>query len=1421
MLSPDRDVNGSPRTPSAGRLGPVPILALLTAVLALVLLRLSPPPGRAQGVDPELGPDRPPALMGLYGGEVTALHREGQRLYAGIGGRLAIFAIGADNGLTLLGQSGALSEQINAIAIDQGHAYLAAGFAGLLALELADEGPPRLVGRVATPFAGVPGQALDLAIEDHKAYVATDDSLRVVDLVEPAAPQEVGTLPLNIQSLKAITVWHAHVYLLTADRLVVADASQAHRPRLVTWLEPTPGTRWTDLVLREGWLYLAGADLQAFDLSRPDRPLARSRLPLGESYRQESRLASSGSRLLIVGNRGAGPNLMVIDISDPAAPRALRQLSGPGPVKDLVAAVDTDHWFTAPSTAGLLGMDLSDPRAAEARQVSVVPSFGFDRAAISGSLAVAITLDYDARTSKTVVIDLRDDASWPIHPGPDSSEMVSQVAIHGDTVYLAGWDGLERFRLDRTTLGLKSLGVDKGIRVEAIVVDGDRAYTLSRVQDEAFQIFKLSDRAAPRRLGGLKIDFSGRWTTELLLQVVGERGFVATDQGLSVIDVATPSDPRLLGRVDTVGSSPGPGLPSAMWGLAVSGNRAAVGMGIDGISWLDLSDPRSPREVGSITLELPGSEDRLAARQPVFVGRRLLTSYSGSSWSNGFGLAWVTVDSDDRPAGQALFWTAPSAPWADFGRSGEHLLLADQQRGLAVWRLDQSSPPTLTPPVRPTFSPQPLPTDAERPHQAFLPILSRPSPKPPAGDTRRLREVAALGGRPEAIAIAGNLLYLGVGAYVETYDISVPGRARRLGSSTPVEGRIVRLALGTDRLFALSRPAIDWKAPPPPPEATPPLTLLSVFDIGDSASPRLLGETTPILGRESLGQRMSLYATDLAALGRTVYLTVFERSFIEADWEFFPAGIAIVDASSVPLRYSVGPGLKGRGFRLLVHGGRLYVKGDLPADRAAVLGFNQGVMGYDLADPLAPRWLGAAGNARLDDAVTRFDLIGQGARLFHVHDSGHLLPIEIKQDGRPELMGDWGSDEAARSLQLGLELSSVKRSSAAPGRLYLLIPSRGDTPVAGIDVRDPLHPIPLPSFGIGGLHLKWGESAMEERDMEPDLGSDLAATDDGRLFLASGEDGVLVELDVADSENQHELARYPAGVRSDCSLIAGGRLIQVELSSGVLSLRDLADPSQLLVVGSTKVNLGSSCTLAKDGAWLYAAGSNGLTVIDLQDPSAPRARGSVALGGEPRQMAVDGNKLYLAAGSEGLWTVDVGRPDAPTMLGHLATPGYSHGLAIDGDLLYLADGPAGLTMIDVTDPAAPRELEALLPGEEVVAIARHGDWFYASGVHRSRPGAGVHLAELITLRRDGTLRVQSRWPLEPGSMGIQALDAATGTDLYLQDGPGGIRWLDLSAGLPQSRDLLTFDVSLTALVAQEGWVFASGESQRLLRLTKP
>ncbi len=1420
MLSRRRDVHRSPLAATAGRRGPAPVLALLTAVLALALLRLGSLPHTRQGEDPSLGPDRPPALLGLYGGEVTALHRAGQRLYAGIGGRLAVFAIGADHTLSLLGQSGALSERIHAIAIDQGHAYLAAGSAGLLALDLADEGAPRLVGRVATPHGfGQAGSAYDLAIGDHRAFVASDRFLRVVDLAEPGAPVEVGSLAVGGQGPGAVAVWQGHAYILTGGLLAVVDASRPDRLRLDTWLQPAPGAHWTDLAQREGWLYLAGADLQVFDLSRPDRPRARSRLPLGEPYRQESRLALSGPRLLIEGNRSAGPNLMLIDVSDPAAPRELRQLSGPGPVNDLVEAVDLDYWYTAHSTTGLLGLDLSDPRAAEARQVSLVPSFGLDRAVISGSLAVAIALDYGARSSRTTVIDLHDDASWPIHRGPDISQVVSQVAIHGDTVYLAGWAGLERLHLDRTTQSLDHLGVDKAIRVEAIVVQDDRAYTLSRIQDKAFQVFDLSSRASPRLLGSLKIEFVGTWPTRLLLQVVGDRAYVVSDRGLSVIDVANPSVPRLLGHCDTVGSFPGSGSPSTVQGLAVSGDRVAVGLDHYGISWLDVSDPRSPREISSIKLELPGGEGAASALQPVFIGRRLLTSFSRQNWSNGFGLAWVTVDSDDRPARPDLFWTSPWAPLTDFGRNGERLLLADSHRGLAVWRLDESSPPTFTPPVRPTPSLRPLPTDAERPHQAFLPILSRPSPKTPAGDTGRLRELAVLGGRPEAIAIAGKLLYLGVGAYVETYDISVPGQARRLGSSTPVQGRIVRLALGSDRLFALSRPAFDW-AEPPRSDEIPPWTLLSVFDISVTASPILLGETTPILGRTERGFRMNLYATDLAAHGRTVYMTVFERSSMQADWGSFP-GLAIIDATSVPLRYSVAPDLVGRGFRPLVHDGRLYIKGDLPADRAAELGFNQGVMGFDLSAPLAPRWLGAAGNIRLDNSVAVFNLVGQGKHLYHVHDAGYLLPIEIQEDGQPELMGDWREDEAAMSLQLGLELSGVKRSAAAPGRLYLLLPRMGDTPIASIDIRDPMHPVRLPWFGIGGLNLQWGEAPMEARDMKPDLGSDLAATTDGRLFLASGHDGVLVELDVRNPEDQHELARYGARARSDCSLIAGGHLVQVDLSSGILSLRDLADPSQLALVGSTTVKLGSSCTLAKVGPWLYAAGSTGLTVIDIQDPAAPRPRGSLPLGGEPRQLVVDGGSLYLAAGSEGLWTVDVSRPDAPAVLGHMATPGYSSGLVADSDRLYLADGPAGLTVVDVADPTSPREVEALLPGEEIVAIARRGDWFYASGVHRSQPGAGVYLAELITLHRSGPLRVQSRWPLDGGSEGNQALDAGTGTDLYVQDGAGGIRWLDVSAGLPQSRDLLASDTTLTGLVAGEGWVLSSGESQRLLRRDGP
>lgn len=1412
MLSRRRDVQGSPLAAAAGRMGPAPLLALLTAVLALALLRLGSLPGTAQGEDPSLGPDRPPALMGLYGGEVTALHRAGQRLYAGIGGRLAVFAIGADHTVTLLGQSGALSERIHAIATDQGHAYLAAGSAGLLALDLADEGAPRLVGRVATPDVfGRAGSAYDLAIGDHRAFVVSNWFLRVVDLAEPGAPVEVGSLAVGAQGPGAVAVWQGHAYLLNGGLLAVVDASRPDRPRLATWLQPAPGARWTDLAQREGWLYLAGAELQAFDLRRPDRPRATSRLPLGEPYSLAARLAGSGPQLLVQGVRGTRPNLMVVDLSNPATPREMRQVSGPGLANDVVPGLDADHWFGAMDHSGLMGLDLSIPEATEAREFGQIPSFGIERAVISGSLAVAV----GAGSNKSAVIDLTSAGPWPIHPGPVITRPVSQMAMHGDTVYLANLEGLERLRLDRGAQSLEHLGLDRNIDVQAIQVQGDRAYTVSRSQPDVFQVYHLSGGTAPRQLSSLRLPGGG--SLNKFLQVDGERAYVVTSQGLTVIDVTDPSVPRLLGSSDAAGSYPGPGSPGTARGLAVNRDRVAVGLGRFGISWLDLSTPRAPRQIASVDLALPGLEQAANADQPAFVGRHLMTSYSLPGWpSSVSGLAWVTVDAGDNPAAAGAFWSLPSASIKEFGRSGGRLLLADEQRGLAVWRLDQSSPPTATPLTRPTTSPRPLPTDAEHPHRAYLPILSRPTPKPSDTDFRRLREVAALGGRPEAIAIAGDLLYLGTGASIETYDISIPGHAIRLGNSAPVEGRIVRLALGSDRLFALSRPAFDW-AEPPPPDEIPPWTLLSVFDISDAALPRLMGETTPILRQTDPGRRVNLYATDLAAHGRTVYMTVFERHFrgeFEApSW----GGVAIIDATSVPLRFSVDPNLVGRGFRPFVHEGRLYIKGDLPADRAAELGFNQGVMGFDLSDPLAPRWLGAAGNMRLDDSVAVFNLVGQGKHLYHVHDAGYLLPIEIQEDGRPELMGDWRGDEAAMSLQLGLELWGVKRSAAAPGRLYLLLPRMGETPIASIDIRDPMHPERLPWFGIGGLNLQWGEAAMEDRDMKPDLGSDLAVSADGRLFLSSGYDGVLVELDVRDSENQHELARYGVGTQSDCSLIAGGHLVQVDLSSGIMTLRDLADPSQLLLIGSTTVSLGSRCTLAQDGPWLYAAGSKGVTVIDLQDPAAPRLRGSVPLGGEPRQLVVDGRRLYLAAGSEGLWTVDVGRPDAPKVLGHLATPGYSSGLAADGDRLYLADGPAGLTVVDVADPTSPHEVEALLPGEEIVAIARRGDWFYASGVHRSLPGARVHLAELITLRRAGPLRVQSRWPLDDGSEGIQALDAGTGTDLYIQDGAGGIRWLDLSAGLPQSRDLLASDTPLTGLVAGEGWVLSSGESPRLLR----
>ena len=72
--------------------------------------------------------------------------------------------------------------------VNDNYAYLAAGNAGLRVIDISNPATPQEVGFFSTPWDA---QARDVAVSGTYAYLA-DWGLRVIDISNPAKPQEVS-----------------------------------------------------------------------------------------------------------------------------------------------------------------------------------------------------------------------------------------------------------------------------------------------------------------------------------------------------------------------------------------------------------------------------------------------------------------------------------------------------------------------------------------------------------------------------------------------------------------------------------------------------------------------------------------------------------------------------------------------------------------------------------------------------------------------------------------------------------------------------------------------------------------------------------------------------------------------------------------------------------------------------------------------------------------------------------------------------------------------------------------------------------------------------------------------------------------------------------------------------------------------------
>jgi hypothetical protein len=210
-----------------------------------------------------------------------------------------------------------LPGRVERIRVRNGFAYIAAGPAGLIIVDVHDPLHPAIVGTLHTP-----GLANDLVVEGGRAYIADDTSLQIIDVTNPAVPRLLGALSLPGEVMQlgidGTTLWIAcHTAgLVSVD---VSNPESAYVAGAISFGN-------VDLVtVRDGLAYvIADGVLGIYDVSRRSAPRQ-----LGSMYTSSSarHLVVSGNTLYIA---AYDQGLYAIDVTDPANPRELGSVGGAG-----------------------------------------------------------------------------------------------------------------------------------------------------------------------------------------------------------------------------------------------------------------------------------------------------------------------------------------------------------------------------------------------------------------------------------------------------------------------------------------------------------------------------------------------------------------------------------------------------------------------------------------------------------------------------------------------------------------------------------------------------------------------------------------------------------------------------------------------------------------------------------------------------------------------------------------------------------------------------------------------------------------------------------------------------------------------------------------------------------------------------------
>jgi hypothetical protein len=150
-------------------------------------------------------------------------------------------------------------------------------------------------------------------------------------------------------------------------------------------------------------------------------------------------------------------------------------------------------------------------------------------------------------------------------------------------------------------------------------------------------------------------------------------------------------------------------------------------------------------------------------------------------------------------------------------------------------------------------------------------------------------------------------------------------------------------------------------------------------------------------------------------------------------------------------------------------------------------------------------------------------------------------------------------------------------------------------------------------------------------------------------------------------------------------------------ADGSLSIYDIEGPTNFTLRGTLGSDYGCVYSVFVSGQMAYVGHANGLEIVNISHPEAPKREGRFPTTGFPfYDIEEKGDTLYIAGGN--LWIFDVSVPASPALISSLALKDIAKGVELSDSLAYIAEEadmqplPAGnsrFSIVDISDPINP------------------------------------------------------------------------------------------------------------------------------------